>query len=71
MEGGLPHGSPVLHIPAVLSEEVRVSLLAGPLYQLLQQRASLELETESVVSEILQRHQVTLTADLTTDGDSP
>ena len=59
MEGGLPHSSSVLNIPAVFSEEVRVALRAGPLHQLLQQLTSLELETESVVSEILEGHQVT------------
>ena len=59
MEGGLPYGSSVLHIPAVFSEEVRMTLRASPLYQLLQQLTSLELETESVLSEILQPHQVT------------
>ena len=64
MEGCLPHGSSVLNIPAVFSEEVRVSLRAGPLHQSIQQRAALELETESFVPEILQRHQV-ITMDLT------
>ena len=59
MEGCLPHGSSVLHVPAVLSEELRVALWAGPLHQLLQQLAALKLETESVVSQILQPHQVT------------
>ena len=59
MEGCLPHGSSVLNVPAVLSEELRVALRAGSLCQLLQQLAALKLETESVVSQILQPHPVT------------
>ena len=65
MEGCLPHGSPVLHIPAVFSEEVRMGLWAGSLHQLLQQLTSLELETESIVSEILQGQQVISSTVLT------
>ena len=59
MEGCLPHSSSVLHVPAVLSVEVRVALWAGSLHQLLQQFAALKLETESVVSQLLEPHQVT------------
>ena len=53
MEGCLPHGSSVLHVPAVLREEVRVCLGTGALSQLLQQGAPFKLETEGRLSKLL------------------
>ena len=54
MEGCLPHGSSVLHVPAVLSEPLRVRLLGVRPYQPSQQLAVLELEVECLVTEGLQ-----------------
>ena len=54
MEGRLPHRPPVLHVPAVLSEPLRVRLLGVRPYQPSQQLAVLELEVECLVTEGLQ-----------------
>ena len=51
----LPHRPPVLHVPAVLSEPLRVRLPGVCPYQPGQQIAALELEVESLVSEVLER----------------
>ena len=53
MESCLSHRAPVLHIPAVLGEQLRVGLRAGPLRQLLQQGAPFKLETEGRLSKLL------------------
>ena len=55
VEDGLPHGPPVLHVPAVLSEPLRVRLPGVCPYQPGQQIAALELEVERLVSEVLER----------------
>ena len=51
MERSLPHSPPVLHVPAVLSEPLRVGLLGVASYQLSQQRAVLKLEVEGLISQ--------------------
>ena len=53
MESCLSYRAPVLHIPAVLGEQLRVGLRAGPLRQLLQQGAPFKLETEGRLSKLL------------------
>ena len=53
MEGCLPHGAPVLHVPAVLGEHLGVGLVGLALDQAVQQRAALELEVKSSISKSL------------------
>ena len=58
VEGGLPHGAPVLHVPAVLGVQLGVSLGGLALYQTFQQLAPLKLEVKSTFAESLIKNRI-------------